>query len=252
MDLVDGLLILLYSSCFIFIINKAPIFRSTDLPVNQLTIFYLLKVIGGIAYIYIHQHYYNGGDTWLYFHDTETIASSLAESPFYYLFFTFGPNALDTPPAFAIPYIQEMGFWYDTAAYSVIRLNAVLYLFTLGHFYAYASFTAFISFTGLFFIYKAFSISLTYSLPKMIGYAVFLFPSTLYWTSGAHKEVIIILALGILIYYSSKITLQQYSFKDIIWILLSVALIGCIRFYLLLILFVPWMSYYLVAIKKTP
>lgn len=147
---MDYFLILFYLIILAFIAYKLSI---KFLPqINPFTIvgFALLKMIFGIFYILYHEKIQHGGDIFLYFRDGQIIFNEIYNNPIYFLQLTFGFNNNEAPENVSTA-IEEMGFWRDTAAYTVVRFNAIFSLVSFGNIYIHGIFSGFLSFIGCFF-----------------------------------------------------------------------------------------------------
>ncbi len=240
--LIATALILLYSACFVYLIHTTKFFQLKGLSPNLLSFFFIIKVLGGIAYAYIHSTRYGGGDSWMYFQDCKIIHSALSNNPLHYFYLLLGPNNV-FKPEFIQPYVQQMGYWHDTAAYTVIRLNTIIYLLSFGHYYVHSVFMAFLSFIGLTFIYKTLTPHIKSPKNMPIVFSIFLLPSTVFWSSGLHKESIIVFALGCLLFKLSKLSQIKLNLKNIAQIALCFLILTLARFYVLLILLPPTVAF---------
>lgn len=171
-----------------------------------LAVFYL-KLLFGLALIYIYTHIYTNrhtSDIFKYYDDAQLIFESLHTSVRDYVALLTGIG--DTNEHCQAIY-HSMNNWvngYGTALYSnshfIIRVNAFFLLFSREYYGVHIIFMCFISLVGLTYIYKAFIPSLQ-ERSKMLFAAVFLFPSVILWSSGVLKEGFVWLGLGLSIYY---------------------------------------------------
>ncbi len=129
-----------------------------------------------------------------------------------------------------MPYIDAMGFWNDTPAYMVVRLNAFFSLFSLGNYYINSLFFNFISFTGIIFLYRFFKSD--HSSPP---FWLFFIPSVLFWFSGAHKDALVLTGVGILV-FGLKCAITSTRWKGLFLVLLGSMITYLIRDYLILLM----------------
>jgi len=200
-----------------------------------------LKIIaGGVLYL-IYTYYYEGdrssGDTFKYFDDASVIYSSLKNSVFDYLQIVTGYHSHD--PDLSM-YYDKMSFWVKEKNYNlyndnrtIIRLNAVIYLFSFGYYHVHTVFMCFLSLTGLLAIYKFF-FGYVKEYRKLLIFAVFLLPSVLFWSSGVLKEGLVLFAFGFFVFYSWQVIHQGLNFKAVFWILITVLLLLLSKFYVLI------------------
>jgi hypothetical protein len=137
-------------------------------------------------------------------------------------------------------YYNVANFWHKEFDYNlyndnrtIIRFNAILMLFSFGYFNVHNIFMAFISFTGLTAIFKVFY---PYFINKRnaLIFSIFLIPSVLLWTSGVLKEGILMFALGLSVYYVNKLFLKKFTWKILIFLILTITLLFFSKFYVLL------------------
>src|SRR4051812_23130985 len=124
-----------------------------------------------------------------------------------------------------------MHFWFDNSNYFLVRLNALIRPFSFGVYNVHAIIFAFLSFIGtynlyLFFENKVFS-------KRVLQFILFGIPSIVFWTSGIHKEAIVIFALGIILYNLDAIIRNKFSKSNIFFTIFGLIVLGYIRIYLL-------------------
>jgi hypothetical protein len=197
---------------------------------------FILKSFLSILYIMVHQRYYGGGDTIAYYNDGLIIFNSLFENPAKYLLLCFGPNNIENVPALILKEVDAMGYWWDTSAYSVVRFYAITNLFIWGNIYASGIFMAFVSTTGLLLLYHTVASQLQDKLfiAKIVLFAI---PSVMFFTSGVHKEGLLLFFTGIFFYSLQQLLNKKISIKPSLALLLSAFAIWLVRdfiFYFLL------------------
>lgn len=152
-----------------------------------------IKIFGAISMGLIYEYYYRGGDTMAYFRYSEII---------YELFFTNFNDAvrlvfLDNKdiPLDLMQYLISVEYARDPASYFVVRVGAVLNLFSFGTYLTTACFFAVISFAGVWSFFT--TVQKIYPhLTKQLALATFFIPSTFFWGSGILKDSITFAALG--------------------------------------------------------
>ena len=116
---------------------------------------------------------------------------------------------------------------------TVIRLNTLLHFISF-HFYSiHLLFMSFLSFIGSVLLFKAF--------PKRgrkeiyaSAIACFLVPSLIFWSIGVLKEPLLLLGLGGFLFSFRKIT-REFSFLTLFLLILSCALLMCIKMYVFVV-----------------
>jgi hypothetical protein len=214
-----------YVASFSYLVAQSEFFGSIGLSKKTVAVLALMKMLAGIAYIYIQCNVIGSGDILLYFRDGQIIFNELFQNPANYFRLTFGLNNTSISPQIANT-VYEMGFWGDTSAYLIVRFNALVSLFSFGNIYIHGIFSGFLSFVGCFLLAKAFKTQLNAS--KLALLAIFLFPSVFLWTSGIHKEFVSTLALGVIVYNFFQF-FHSHSYKNAGSFLLGFALLFLVR-----------------------
>lgn len=238
---MEILLSILYILIFVFVIYKANFFDIEGLSKRNLSVFFVIKILCGIALTFIYTYYYKQRETadiYKYFDDGRIMYASIFNHPFDYLRMVTSLGS-ESP---------ELNKYYDVMNYShrggnyglyndyitMIRFNAVINLFSFGYYTVHTIFMAFISFTGLTAIYKTFSPYLQNKKTEL-WIAVYFIPSILLWTSGVLKESIMMFGLGMLCLSFIKI-LEKFSLKYFFLLLFSVLILFISKMYILVAL----------------
>lgn len=177
---------------------------------------FLLKILVGFGLFMVYTYHYQyrtESDSFRYFDDAMVVYGALFENPVHYFRFIFGIN-LDAPEM-AI-YFEQMGSWKSSYNYgitndnpTVIRLNAIIALFSFGKYHVHTVFFCFFSTLGGIGLFKAFRKFI--STPWLLFAAVFCLPSVIFWSSGVMKEAPLMLALGMLIYGFFRLVFIAFS-----------------------------------------
>ena len=230
---MEILLILAYSSFFIFLIFRLSFFRKSGIPASTLALLFGLKLLFGFLLWAIYTFYYPNratADIYKYFDDSEIIFNALRTKPLDYVKMVTGIK--NDTPAFD-SYYSNMHYWarknslgsYNDG-HTVIRFNAVVRLFSMGFYTVHTVFICFLSFVGLTAIYKAFS-PFFQNKKKELLLAIFLLPSVLFWGSGVLKEGLLFFTLGLFLYFF----LQTFSWRNFFICLTMAVLIAVSKFY---------------------
>lgn len=197
------LLTIVYGLVIITWLLKARYFRLQGLAYGSAAVLFVVKTILAGLYLWVYQHYYGGGDTMLYLRDGQIIYDTLYTNPKAYLMLCFGPSDLSEVPALIATQVDAMGFWHDTGHYMVVRSIALMNLVSFGVPMVNYMFMALLSSLGLIFIYKA--LCLVTKPNRWLQLAVFGIPSVLFWTSGLHKEGLVLFFAGAFITDGTKL-----------------------------------------------
>jgi hypothetical protein len=210
---------------------------------------FILKIIFGLLLWAIYTFYYKDratADIYKYFDDSKILFDALKTHPVHYFKMLTGIG--NNTPEFN-HYYTEMNFWarkIDSSIYNdshtIIRFNALVRIFSLGYYNVHTVFICFLSLVGLTGIYKTFVPFLKDKKTELM-FVVFLLPSVLFWGSGVLKEGLIFFALGLLMYYTTKL----FSIKSIFICLAVSLLLALSKFYVWLailpsLIFMLWIN----------
>lgn len=248
---MEALLCLLYSILFIYIILKWNFFSAEGLSKSFFTLVFLLKAAAGLALWWVFTYYYSDrstADIYKYFDDSKVVHSALKNSFADYLGLLLGTGNEEQ----LRPYVLQMDHWYRefegnliNEDRTMIRVNALLRLFSFGYFNVHTVFFCFLSLTGLAAIYKTFSKALK-EKQKVFALLAFLFPSLLFWGSGVLKESLVLFAAGMLVYHFGKLMRERLSVLSVLSVLMFGFLLLLVKSYMLALLapgFLLWIIF---------
>lgn len=211
-----------------------------------------VRIVGALAVGFLYQFYYQGGDTFAYHtHGSRPLWEAMIESPvdgFRLLFLNgeYGPGIWKTA--------NRIWYWNDPQSFFVIRLAAILDLFTFSSYSATAVLFAVIAFTGgwMFFLtfYKMYP-----DLHRWIAFSILFVPTVIFWGSGIFKDTVTLAALGVATYTFHRVFIEKrVKLISCLLFLLSFWVIFSIKKYILLT-FLPalllwWMATYLSKIRS--
>lgn len=228
----EFLLPVAYFLFFLLLIGNKRFFRSESIPKQILLIGFSLKAFSAILFGYFYKNgILTGGDTYLYFDDGNIIYNTLKTDPFIYLKLAIGTNDFTPVPKLLLPYTDAMHFWFDNSNYFLVRLNALIRLISFGVYNVHAIIFAFLSFIGTYNLYLFFENKVISK--KALQFILFGIPSIVFWTSGIHKEAIVIFSLGIILHNLDAIIRMRYTKRQIFLTLFGLFVLGYIRIYLL-------------------
>jgi hypothetical protein len=248
---LEILLLLAYTSFFIFLIYKLPFFEAAGISKKSITFVFILKILFGLLLWAIYTFYYpnrSTADIYKYFDDSKVLFDALKTKPEHYFRMLFG---IGNNTAEFDAYYEHMNYWARkdgtgtfNDGHTVIRFNAFIRLFSKGYYTIHTVFICFISLIGFTAIYKAF-IPFLENKRQELFFIVFLLPSVLFWGSGVLKEALLFFTLGILIYYFQR----PFTWKSLCICLVAAILMALSKFYVWLAL-MPALIFLLV-IKNT-
>jgi hypothetical protein len=191
-----------------------------------------VRILCALAIGFLYQFYYRGGDTFAYHtHGSRPLWEAIMESPadgFWLLFQNgeYGAGIWKTA--------SRVWYWNDPQSFFVIRLAAILDLFTFSSYSATAVLFAVIAFSGgwLFFLtfYKRYP-----HMHSWIAFSILFVPTVVFWGSGIFKDSITLSALGVATYTFYRIFIEKkFKIRSVLLMLFSFWVIFSIKKYILL------------------
>lgn len=241
-DQLTGILLAaLFAVGCVFLIWRLRFFADGMLPRKLIVLCFLVKLAAGTALGWVYSNYYTDrtkADTFRYFDDSEVLFSSIHESPKSYWKMITGWDS-DSPELQT--YYDRMNYWYDTYSpindnRAIIRTNALMRLFSGGHYHVHLVIVCFLALIGV--------VAATKALAKFHpGYSSTFFltfiiiPSVVFWGSGLMKDSLGVFALGLTIFSLTKIQDGlHFSFKNLILWAVCMFMLMQTRFQLFLLM----------------
>lgn len=230
-------LTLFYLFLFLLIIRKWCFFTDDSLTKKHFTLFFLYKLMMGLALTAIYTFYYTDtsqADIYKYYTDSYHMTRALWEHPtdFFKMLFGIGNDTQH----FTDEYYSKMNFWFrifDTQIYNdnhtIIRYNALVRVFSFGYFHIHTLCMSFLSFFGMVCFYKGFKLFLPTPKHLYLAYGLFLFPSLTFWSAGNLKEGILIFTLGSIFLFWCTLLVKKRFYK---WYFLLACFSAFISLYL--------------------
>lgn len=239
-----------YLIVFGWFLLKVPFIKNAGLDSKLVLSLFFCQVIAGIAIGWLSLHYYSSAnDYWDVNREGWKEYQLLRTDPREYFTDLFRS---DYPNGYAGLFDSFQSFWNDLRNNLVIKLVSVFDIFTAGNYYVNSLFFNFLVFFGHIALYRVFiKIYADRSLLIIIG--CFLLPSTLYFTSGIHRDGIVFLFLALLLYvvfytlYEKRLTI-----KRIMVFILALLMLFLTRNFVLLALLPALVAWVLSARMKWP
>ena len=208
-----------YLFVLIYFLRRWNHFKDETLSQKTILLFFIYKLFLGLALTLIYTLYYKvhrDADIFKYYDDSREMTRALWEKPgdFFKMLFGIGNDS----DYFTQEYYMKMNHWfrqYETQVYNdnhtMIRMNAVMRLFSFGYFHIHTLFMCFLSFFGMMSFYKGFSLFIDKNKHLLLACALFLFPSLNFWSAGNLKEGLLIFALGNIFYFICLLVLKKHT-----------------------------------------
>lgn len=225
-------LFILYFLGFGYLLTRIKFFTGADLGFSTIISLFTIKVAAGIILGYVSFYLFNGL--------TDYQASnnygiqeyhSLINTPQTFFTDIFQSNYNDKGEFFG----SGNSYWNDLRFNIIYKVLAIVNIFSRGNYFINSLFFNFVSFICSFGLCRVFiHIYPTKKWGVIAG--CFLLPSTLYFSSGIHKDLIVLAALSVFCYAVYFSLLRGFTAKKIIVIILSLLIILLIRNFIAVIL----------------
>jgi hypothetical protein len=216
------------------LVLRAPFIKNCGISSGILLSLFLVKILAGIAIGWVSIHIYGPGNDYWDLNDFARDEYQLLHTdPAKYFINIF---TSDYQGGYAGMFSSGDSYWNDLKGNIVIKLVSIFNIFSRGDYYINSLFFNFIIFFGHIILYRLF-IKMFPGKQLWVIIGCFLLPSTLYFSSGIHKDGVVFLMMAIVIYsvYQSLLK-NNFSVKRIILICISLALLFLVRNYVLLAL----------------
>jgi hypothetical protein len=231
---MDNIIFIFYLFICIWLVNRITFFKKSRLTPFWLTSFFLVKVAAGIAYGIFHSkipHYQNSADTWVFYYNSIDQTKLFLDNPFDFFSDTFSNPGHKKFHHF---FSSNDSFWNDMRHAYMVKLMALMNIFSGSRYYVNVIFYSLITFVG-----PIAFITLMKDIFKgklgIIAGSTFMIPSFLFWTSGIHKDGIIFAAISLIAYFLHfNILRNDYKRKHILFVTILIISVFPLRNYVVL------------------
>lgn len=224
---------LVYGFLFCLLLPRIGFIKRSGLEPWLLRSLFGLKVLAGLAIGWISLHVYGpANDYWDLNREGIKEYQLLTDHPAAY-FKNFFHS--DYEHGYSGFFSSFQSFWNDLKNNFVIKLLSVFNIFTNGNYYLNSIFFNAIIFTGHVAFYRVF----IHAFPQrkwLVLIGCFLLPSTLYFSSGIHRDGLVFMLLGLFIYAAFICLRNRLRFKHILLALISIILLFILRNYIVVAL----------------
>jgi len=219
---------IIYLIIFSLFLTIIPFFNKSGIGKRALTILFFIKISAGIAYarFFSLPKYYTTSDTWKFYRYSIDETKGLVHNPVAFLKDLFLDNYSKSGDLFS----GQNSYWNDLKSNVIIKVIAVVNIFTNNSYYTDIIFFDFLFLFGLAALFKVF-IQIFPDKKWFIIAGIFLLPSTLFWCSGIHKDGLILSSAGLIIYAFFKGFKSKFTIRRILLIVLCMLLIFSLRNY---------------------
>ena len=241
---LDALYFIILFSISLYILPKIKFIHQSGLSSKEIYLLFSLKVIAGIALGFIFHTYYPNNDYWGYNAEGIKEFELLKQDPLEFVKNITQSNYGDSYGRFLS---TTHSYWNDLRGNILIKILAILNIISHGNYYINSLLLNFFSFMGFTALYRVF-ISVFPKDKNKIIISCFLLPSTLFFTSGIHKDLLVSLFLSFYVYALYFILEEHWTYKRISMLLLAAIGILLIRNFVCIAL-IPASIAYTIAVK---
>ena len=230
---------------FAWLVTRTGFFKKTGLSNAQLVILFLLKMIAGILYGWIGIYYGQFAymyDTWGFHYAGLEETKLLYHHPQEYLN-NFLYSGYENKYGSFLG--SENSWWNDLKSNMFVKILSVFNIFSFGNYYINVIFYSFISLLGPIAYFRVMNDVFPGKKLQVI-LATFLIPSFAYWTSGIHKDGLVFMSLGLIVYhFYFGLKEKVFSWTRVVVIFLCLMVIMVFRNYILVILIPALIAWYI-------
>jgi hypothetical protein len=234
-----------------FLLTRIKTVKNSGILLPTVFLLFTIKIVAGVV-VGLVSHYLFHDKTDYYGTNVNGILEykSLMHKPKVFFTDLFTSNYAETGEFFG----SKASYWNDLRFNIIYKVLAFTNILSRGNYYINSLFFNFISFIGSILLYKVF-IDVYPAKKWQVIIGCFLLPSTLFFGSGIHKDLVVLTAISVLC-YSLYFGLQNgFNGKKIVYLLVSFITILFIRNFVAVILLpcaITWVvtnKYKLPAIK---
>lgn len=238
-------LFLVYYGIFCWLITRISLFKNSGISTKWLIFLFSIHVLCGIVNCYLSLYYFSISDSLVFHNWSLEEYDLLVHHPK-----EFATNLFYDPYHNSFSGLLEvyMSYWNNLKTNILLKLLAVMDVFSFGNFFINTLFFNMLVFFGCVLIFKSFKDYFKGPIWILIA-AVFLFPSTLVFTSLIHRDGIIYWLLAITIWKMLKGFKEGFSSGKILVLVFCIAFIFLLRNFVVFIL-LPALLAWVLSVKK--
>lgn len=240
---MNSIIFFLYLIGFSFLITKIPFLKKSGLSNYWLIGLFLVKISAGLAYGWFYSLPSNiqTSDTWRYFNLSKQETDWLLKDPLAFIkdLFSFGYTTSGNL------FIASHSYWNNLKDEVIIKILALINVFSFKNYYADVIFCNFFFFFGPVAFYRILKEKINANRFVLIAF-VFCVPSFLFWCSGVHKDGFIFMTIALFIFYFNEcIKTGRLRIKWIVALIVCAVLLFALRNFVLLLLLPAVLTWYL-------
>lgn len=194
MAMLLALLLIVYSCLATLWIMKGRSFKQWGISPKLILMLFFLRLGLGAIYGQLHLEYFDAGDTFLYFEESQLIAQTIW--PYWDYYWESWTGQAPVLPAAEVYLYPDWSFIQrDFGTYALVHIHAIPQFFSAGSYFLHGFFVAFLGLFASLNFYWVLNRHMQLP-PRLLQIACFFMPSMLFWTSGLHKDVWVYLSIS--------------------------------------------------------
>jgi hypothetical protein len=213
--------------------------KTMGLPLTYrlVAIVFLCQVTSGILYRYFDQYSGRGGDSLNYVGDANWIRNETRGRPGDYLRIVSGigdttQHIREDIYPFLVTWKSNAFDFFFNSSRTVVRLHAVIRLFSFGNYNIHVLLFTFLSFLGQLLLFR-FVIRRLDHPPALVFLCLALLPSAVVWYSGVMKEPLVMLGTGMMVSGLDRLA-QGSSSRSLLTLLAGLTVLLLVKFYVVI------------------
>ncbi len=229
---MDYLFFFIYLIVFCVLINYIPFVKKAELSSKLIGLLFLYRIIGAVSIGWISYKYAPQNDYWSLHNEGLIEFNLLKSNPSFFLkgLLPIGYNT-NVNSFFS----TNHSYWNELRNNIIIKLLAVLNFISFGNYYINALFINGFAFLGSIGLYRTL-LHIYKEKNNLLIFCCFLIPTTIYFSSGVHKDVIVFGALGLYSYALYFMVEEGFSYKKLVLLLSNFLILMLMRNFLFLAL----------------
>lgn len=223
----------------LYVIVKKKSIKYDDADLRKfLIVGFFLRMTGSVLYSLVVQYYYGYGDAFTFYVGGNFIVEQVQRNFSNISLFLASPEELQKLYAFQEGSVGGVnGFIAIKSAVAVMKISALVSVFTFNKFLITSLLLGFFAFAGQWRLFMVFNDINKKKNQKLMAWALLYTPSIWFWGSGLIKESICMGALGFIIsILYNIIAKRKISLKNILLLVCMTYLVWVIKSYIILIL----------------
>lgn len=239
------LLFAVYVVAGCYLVTRISFIQRSGLTNQMIIGLFLIKIMAGMVLGWVSNYYSYNNDYWVLNRDGLVEYNLMLHEPH-----TFFTNIFHSPYDNAYGgFFNSVGsYWNDLKNNIILKLLAFCDIFSRGNYYINSLFFNFAGFFGHIALYRLF-IHLYPGKKWLVIAGCFLLPSTLYFSSGIHKDLVVFTMLGLYCYSLYFSIEQTFTRNRILLLCLSAIAILLTRNFLVVAL-LPATAAYVISSRR--